>query len=111
MVANRLRKAIADSVVYCDDKTPVSFSVSVGVAPSGISDSVSVMIKMADDAMYLAKQNGRNRVEIYDKQNIEKLNLNEHDTTKTQKHPVFYDEDAKEISLLDGIEMISMVED
>ena len=111
MVANRLRKAIADSVVYCDDKTPVSFSVSVGVAPSGISDSVSVMIKMADDAMYLAKQNGRNRVEIYDKQNIEKLNLNEYTVTKTQKHPVFYDEDAKEISLLDGIEMISMVED
>lgn len=111
MVANRLRKSIAESVVYSDDKNPILFSVSIGVAPSGISDSVSVMIKMADDAMYLAKQNGKNRVELYDKELIEKLNLIENNVNKIQKHPAFSEEDVKEISLLDGIETVSMIED
>lgn len=111
MVANRLRKSITDIVVYSDDETPISVSVSIGVVPSGISDSISVMIKMADDAMYLAKQNGRNRVEIYDKENIEKLNLKATDMIAKQKHPVFAEENSKEISLLDGIETMSMIED
>jgi len=111
MVANRLRKAVEDIIVYSDDKIPVSFSVSIGVAPSGISDNVAIMIKMADDAMYLAKQNGRNRVELYDKEKINKLSMQEHQNKKSQIHPVFYDEETKEISLLDGVETSSMIED
>ena len=110
-VANRLRKAISDVVVYSDDKTPVSVSASIGVVTSGVSDNVSVMIKMADDAMYLAKQNGRNRVEMYDKEKMEKMEVDENASAKSQMHPVFFDEDAKEISLLDGIESASMIED
>ena len=110
MVANRLRKTIADSIVYSDDKVPVSFSVSIGVAPSGISDNVSVMIKMADDAMYLAKQNGRNRVEVYSKEQIEKIKLQETNSNTNQIHPAFLSEEIKEISLLDGVEN-SILED
>lgn len=110
MVANRLRKTISDSIVYSDDKVPVSFSVSIGIAPSGISDNISVMIKMADDAMYLAKQNGKNRVEVYDKELIEKIKLQEDSSNTKQIHPVFLSEETKEISLLDGIEN-SILED
>ncbi len=111
MVANRLRKAISESVVYADDNTPVTFSVSIGVAPSGISDNVSIMIKMADDAMYLAKQNGRNRVEIYDKESVNKLSVEEQTSKNIQKHPAFSNEDTTEISLLDGIESASIIEE
>lgn len=110
MVAERLKKAISDVVVYSDDKVPVTFSVSIGVAVSGISDNVSVMIKMADDAMYMAKQNGRNRVEIYDKEIMEKINKQEK-YTESQIHPAFSNEENKEISLLDGIESTSLIEE
>ena len=111
MVANRLRKAIEDLVVYSDEKQPVTFSVSIGVALSGISDNVALMIKMADDAMYLAKQNGRNRVELYDKEEIEKMNIKEQSHANSQMHPAFSNEDNEEISLLDGIESVSLLEE
>jgi len=109
-VANRLKKAICDVVVYSDDKIPVSVSASIGVAISGISDNVSVMIKMADDAMYLAKQNGRNRVEMYDREKIEQIVIDVNASEK-QIHPAFSGEEIKEISLLDGIESSSLIED
>lgn len=111
MVANRLRKLISESVVYSDNNEPVCFSVSIGVVPSGISDNVSVMIKMADDAMYLAKQNGRNRVELYNKDNLEQLSSQESRAKKSQIHPAFSLEGSKEISLLDGVETTSIIED
>lgn len=105
MVANRLKEAIANSVIYADDNQEVRFTVSVGVAPSGISDNVSMMIKMADDAMYLAKQNGRNRVELFNRENIDRLNLEQNQTVndKSQIHPAFSNEENEEISLLDDI--------
>ncbi len=100
-VANRLKNAVANAVVYSESGEPVSWTVSIGVAPSGISDEVSLMIKMADDAMYMAKENGRNRVELYELDNFKDLDrLRE---PKEQIHPVF-DEENEEISLLDGIE-------
>ena len=110
-VANRLKKSIADIVVYSEDKIPVTVSVSIGIAVSGVSDNVPVMIKMADDAMYLAKQNGRNRVEVYDKEKMEKVEIDERVSQKSQMHPAFFGEESNEISLLDGIESASIIED
>ncbi|MBQ8635587.1 GGDEF domain-containing protein, partial [bacterium] len=110
-VANRLKKSIADIVVYAEDKIPVTVSVSIGIAVSGVSDNVPVMIKMADDAMYLAKQNGRNRVEVYDKEKMEKVEIDERVSQKSQMHPAFFGEESNEISLLDGIESASIIED
>lgn len=112
MVANRLREAICDSVVYSDEGRPVRFTVSIGVAPSGIADEVGLMIKMADDALYLAKENGRNRVELYDEK-IFAVAENDYQSTEKKEmiHPAFSQEDSKEISLLDGIEMNYMTED
>lgn len=110
IVANRLREAIAQIVVYADDGQPVSFTVSIGVAPSGISDNASVMIKMADDAMYLAKQNGRNRVEIFEQDIVASSHAEVDDKTRLM-HPVFAKESSDEISLLDGPEASHMIED
>lgn len=113
LVAGRLREAINSSIVYSDKNDPIHFSVSIGVAPSGISDNVDAMIKMADDAMYLAKLNGRNRVEIFDQEKIEQAKLPKVRETdqKNQRHPVYFDEDEQEISLLDGAESKRIIED
>jgi len=101
VVAERLRKTIEQSVVYSDLGEPVVWTVSVGVAPSGISDSVSLMIKMADDAMYVAKQKGRNQVCLY---NADELSRFETELKpKEQLHPLLKDQEV-EISLLDGMQ-------
>lgn len=113
IVANRLKEAISNVIVYSDFGEPVRFTVSIGVAPSGISDDVNIMIKMADDAMYLAKQNGRNRVELFNHENLASLE-NEKERRQDlarQVHPVFSNEDNCEISLLDGIEANHIHED
>lgn len=52
--AERLRAAFAE-------ETPVT--ISIGVAEYGGQDSFDAVVKSADEAMYAAKRNGRNRVE------------------------------------------------
>lgn len=111
MVAGRLKDEIARAVVYSDENLPVKFTVSIGVAPSGISDDVGLMIKMADDAMYAAKQNGRNRVELFNAEMTEKISQNKNDDDLRLMHPAFSAEENEEISLLDGIETTHMSED
>ena len=64
-VADRLRESISQVVVYSDDNKPVTFTVSIGVSSSEISDNIDTLIKTADEALYRAKQNGRNRVEVF----------------------------------------------
>lgn len=46
---------------------PVSLTISVGVvsAPGPMVDSVADLIRLADAALYDAKRNGKNRVEVY----------------------------------------------
>lgn len=109
LVANRLRETLSSSVVYTENGTPIRFTVSIGVAPSGISDSLSALIKMADDAMYLAKERGRNRAELYRVEDFQ--NMSQPLSSKDSFHPAFEDKDNEEISLLDGIESNHMVED
>ncbi len=111
MVAGRLKDEIAKTAVYSDDNRAVSFTVSIGVAPSGISDDVGLMIKMADDAMYAAKQNGRNRVELFNTDMSVRINQDKNDDALRLMHPVFSTEENEEISLLDGIETSHMSED
>lgn len=113
LVANRLREAIAAGCVYAENGDPIRFTVSIGVVPSGISDNTDSLIKMADDAMYLAKEKGRNRVEQYNAEEIEKAKksqIRQHDQS-SRIHPVYLTEDDQEISLLDGIESKHMIED
>ena len=67
LVAENLRIAVEQVVVLlADQKTPTRATVSIGVSSilPETSDQVDVFIKAADDKLYLAKQNGRNRVEI-----------------------------------------------
>ena len=104
-VAERLRLAIASIVVEADNGKPVTFTVSIGVTSSEISDKVDILIKTADEALYKAKQNGRNRVEIFTLADWEKFKQTggtDLDDEQKNIHPVFTAENNAEISLLDG---------
>lgn len=106
-VADRLRESIASVVVYSDDNQPVTFTVSIGVSSSDISDNIDTLIKTADEALYKAKQSGRNRVEVFSKKDLHdfiKQGQVERKDESQNHHPVFDKENNMEISLLDGIE-------
>lgn len=104
-VADRLRLSIASIVVKADNGKSVKFTVSIGITSSEISDKIDVLIKTADEALYKAKQNGRNRVEIFtlaDWEKFQKTGGTEFDDEQKTIHPVFAAENNAEISLLDG---------
>ena len=100
MVAGRLKDAISGLVVYSDDGRPVTWTVSIGVAPSGISDHIDFLIKMADDAMYAAKNSGRNRIEKYD---AATMGTQVYEMPQRQQvHPALEVKEDDEISLIDS---------
>lgn len=60
-VAERLRTAVAQSAVALNG-VAASFTVSIGVATCQHRDALEAAIQQADEAMYQAKAQGRNRV-------------------------------------------------
>jgi diguanylate cyclase (GGDEF)-like protein len=67
LFAERLREAIAITVIRPQEETDIRLSVSIGVA--GLpehSDGHESLLKRADDAVYVAKRSGRNQVHLYD---------------------------------------------
>ena len=60
------RNEVKRSRIMFDDITLPSITISVGLAEALTDGStVDEIINAADQALYLAKQNGRDRVEIY----------------------------------------------
>jgi predicted signal transduction protein with EAL and GGDEF domain len=63
LVADRLRRRIADTPLL-DAIARVALTVSIGVAEAGSrTENVAALLKDADDALYRAKNAGRDRVE------------------------------------------------
>ena len=62
MLANRLRKAIEEYPYRDVLDVPVHVTASIGVATVTRSDTASELLKVADRALYRAKNNGRNMV-------------------------------------------------
>jgi diguanylate cyclase (GGDEF)-like protein len=67
-VAESIRKLVEDGGIFFNDK-PIAITVSIGVAtvvPSETQEhSGEMLIVQADEALYQAKKNGRNRVCVY----------------------------------------------
>ncbi|PWL33640.1 MAG: hypothetical protein DCO97_18455, partial [Marivita sp. XM-24bin2] len=65
-VANRLRDAVARNAIALEDHTHVRATVSIGVAVAAKSDqkTMHALRHAADRALYDAKRNGRNRIEL-----------------------------------------------
>lgn len=105
-VAERLRETISELKVPSDDGRIVQFTISIGISSSKVSDNIDTLIKTADEALYKAKQNGRNRVEIFTPEDLKNFKPEEelpHKDESQNRHPIFEKEENVEISLLDGI--------
>ncbi|MAT94228.1 MAG: hypothetical protein CME59_16725 [Halioglobus sp.] len=59
-VGNKLRKAVEGAKILPRG----SMTISVGLCEVSQADTVDQWLKLADTALYLAKKNGRNRVEV-----------------------------------------------
>ena len=63
MVAERLRQSVADSPFNVSVAgKELTVTISIGVATSETGDTPEVLLKRADQALYRAKRDGRNRV-------------------------------------------------
>lgn len=62
--ADSVRLATADTTVTTADGREVSFTVSVGVCLADGVDSVPDLLSRADEALYFAKNSGRNRTVV-----------------------------------------------
>ena len=106
VVAERLRTTISELEIPSDDGRIVKFTISIGISSSKVSDNIDTLIKTADEALYKAKQNGRNRVEIFNPEELKHIDMANkalHKDEAANRHPIFEKEDKEEISLLDGI--------
>ncbi len=66
LVAEKIRKRIA-AVPYYINGDELAITASFGVAEANDTCDINQLIKAADDALYSAKENGRNRVETASK--------------------------------------------
>lgn len=58
----KIRQSFESNIMNIGEKT-ISYTVSIGVK-FGLSDSLEEMIRLSDEALYFAKENGRNQVKI-----------------------------------------------
>lgn len=72
-VAERLRQNIEACGVPLPSGEMFHFTASIGIVGCGATDDLDELIKRADSALYMAKENGRNQVRVYG----EKENFNE----------------------------------
>ena len=70
---HRLKRAV--STPYCIDGKRIEISCSIGVAnySDGRADA-DTLLRQADQAMYMAKQSGRNRIHWFDAEQDQKIN-------------------------------------
>ncbi len=66
-IAEKLRKNVERLQVFAGEDNKISFTISLGVATVNFEDcpDVEAVINNADKALYVAKESGRNRVEIF----------------------------------------------
>lgn len=62
-VAERLRRVVSEASISIPEKPPLSLTISIGVAESRSSSEPDLtrLVKMADECLYRAKAEGRNR--------------------------------------------------
>ena len=65
-IAERIRQKIMVSSIRIDTGQLINVTVSIGAAELHASESIEVLIKNADMALYESKHNGRNRISCFD---------------------------------------------
>ena len=64
-IAERCRNAIAQQPIVLDDGTSLNVTASFGIALSHELSDQDVITHCADHALYIAKESGRNQVQLY----------------------------------------------
>lgn len=106
VVADRLRSAVSNITVLSDDGEKIHFTVSIGISSSLVSQDINALIKMSDDALYQAKEGGRNRCVIYKPNMSSEPQEQKAEKAKENIHPAYLKNNNIEISLLgDGAAM------
>jgi len=68
IIAKRIREEIESISLYIQNNQEIKYTVSLGVSKVETEDTnIEITLKRADDALYEAKNSGRNRVCIYQK--------------------------------------------
>ncbi len=67
IAAEKIRKNVEKETIKIDNQE-ISITISIGVSSMQGGDNIDTFIKRADDALYEAKESGRNRVCYYDKE-------------------------------------------
>ena len=62
--AERIRLAIGELQIRLDDCTTLQITASIGAASLEPNETIDQLVARADEAMYLGKQQGRNRVNV-----------------------------------------------
>jgi len=65
-LAERIRSSVEGLPPFGDDSVPVTVSIGIGCYTPGAQQDLATLLGCADDALYCAKRNGRNRVETAD---------------------------------------------
>lgn len=77
-VAERLCRLTADTAVALDQGRPLHFTVSIGLTTlAGANSNIDTLLGQADQALYEAKNSGRNRVCAYPRQDGAALHSHE----------------------------------
>ena len=99
-VTERLRIKISKLVVKNELDQDVRFTVSIGLVSSTVTDDIPEMLKMADEALYVAKENGRNRVVVYEADGPNKdLPVPEsEEIEKAKEEPLYYFRPSSELN-------------
>ncbi|NER60137.1 diguanylate cyclase [Pseudomonas sp. MAFF212428] len=64
-LAERIRSSVEALPPFGNDLHPVTVSIGVGLLTPEAQQDLSTLLGCADDALYCAKRNGRNRIETY----------------------------------------------
>jgi len=99
-VAERLRQAISEIIVLGDSGEEIRFTVSIGISSSDSTKDINTLIKMADDALYQAKEGGRNRCVVYQFELPKEAKEQKQDKFEENVHPAFDKNNNVEVSLL-----------
>jgi len=67
IVAQKIRKDVENFILNITDNQKINFTISLGVSSINLEDdnSIELSLKHADDALYQAKESGRNKVCIH----------------------------------------------
>src|SRR5207237_9732997 len=66
LLAERIRMELEGRVVLAPDGVPIGVTCSFGLASYPALEGAGALLAAADEALYRAKRNGKNRVEVAD---------------------------------------------